>query len=211
MAGTDSRKARVVALPRALVGARPAHWRIAPVEPGRTPWYIRLILAAQRRKYGSALAPTLAWARLPRAFLALTLLYRVLDRKDARLAPGLRALVQVRVSQVNGCAYCVDLNAAAALERHVDAAKVAALAEWATAPAFDVRDRAALAYAEAMTASGRGVDDAVFTHLRRVFDEDEVVELTALVAFQNLTSKFNAALDIPAQGFCAMPRAKGDS
>ena len=65
--------------------ARP---RVAPIAAHRTPWYMRLILAAQRRKYGRALAPTLAWARLPRAFLALTLLYRALDRSGARLAPG---------------------------------------------------------------------------------------------------------------------------
>ena len=73
---------------------------------------------------------------------------------------------------------------------------------------FDARERAALAYAEAMTASGDGVDDTLFTRLRREFDEDEVVELTALIAFQNLSSKFNTALGIPAQGFCVVPRAK---
>ena len=185
--------------------ARP---RIAPITQDRTPWYLRLILAAQRRKYGRALAPTLAWARLPRAFLALTLLYRALDRPGARLAPGLRALVQVRVSQLNGCAFCVDLNSAAAIERHVDPEKLMALAESANAEVFDARECAALAYAEAMTAPGDGVDDALFARLRREFDDDETVELTALVAFQNLTSKFNTALGIPAQGFCVVPRAK---
>jgi len=196
-------------------GGQPANdpegQRVAPIMPGRIPWYMRLILAAQRRKYGKPLAATLAWARLPRAFLALTLLYRALDRRGARLAPGLRALVQVRVSQVNGCAFCVDLNSAAAVAREVDPEKLLALAGFSEAPEFDARERAALAYAEAMTESGNGVDDALFERLRHEFDEDEIVELTALVAFQNLTSKFNAALGVPAQGFCAVPHAKEDA
>jgi AhpD family alkylhydroperoxidase len=211
MASSEPHPGQVIALPRARAANGPARPGLAPIARGRSPWYVRLILRAQRRKYGRALAPALAWARLPRAFLALTLLYRALDRSGARLDPGLRALVQVRVSQLNGCAFCVDINSAAAMERRVDPAKLAALAEFAGAPAFDARERAALAYAEAMTESGRGVDDALFAALRREFDADEVVELTALVAFQNLTSKFNAALGIPAQGFCAAPRAKEDT
>jgi uncharacterized peroxidase-related enzyme len=210
MAGGEQLNAPDIAPARVRAADDAARPRIASIAPGRSPWYMRLILAAQRRKYGLALGPSLAWARLPRAFLALTLLYRALDRQGARLDPGLRALVQVRVSQLNGCAFCVDLNSAAAIGRHVDPGKLAALAESAEGQHFDARERAALAYAEAMTESGRGVDDALFAGLRRQFDEDEIVELTALVAFQNLTSKFNAALDIPAQGFCALRRAKED-
>ena len=64
---------------------------------------------------------------------------------------------------------------------------------------------AALAYAEAMTFSNREVDDALFDRLRRHYDEDTLVELTGLIAFQNASSKFNAPLDLPAQGFCRIP------
>jgi uncharacterized peroxidase-related enzyme len=188
-------------------GAAP-QWHVAPGRPATTPWYVRLVLAAQKRKYGRPLASSLAWARLPRAFVALTLLYRAIDRPGARLHPGLRAMVQVWVSQLNGCAFCVDLNSAAAITRQVDRAKLAALAKFASAAVFDARERAALAYAEAMTASHTGVDDRIFATLRSEFDEDEIIELTALVAFQNMTSRFNAALRIPAQGFCPLPRGK---
>jgi len=55
---------------------------------------------------------------------------------------------------------------------------------------------------------GGRVDDAVFARLHHEFADDAIVELTALVAFQNLSSKFNAALGVPAQGFCAAPGAK---
>jgi uncharacterized peroxidase-related enzyme len=186
-------------------GAKP---RIGNLPPGRYAWYVRLILSLQRRKYGRALEPALLWGRIPRAFLLLTLLYRSLDRADSPLDPVLRSLVQVRISQINWCAFCVDLNSAAALERHGSPDKLAALQEYETSPLFSDRERAALAYAEAVTDPARRVDDALFARLRRHFADEEIVELTALVAFQNMSSKFNAALGVPAQGFCAPGQAK---
>lgn len=169
------------------------------------PWYVRLILAAQRRKYGAELEPARLWGRLPRSFLFLTLLYRTLDRAGSPIEPALRALVQVRISRINWCAFCVDLNGAAALERAVAPEKLAALDDYERSPLYTERERAALAYAEAATDPARRVDDACFARLRARFDEHAILELTALVAFQNLSSKFNAALAVPAQGFCALP------
>lgn len=182
--------------------------RIGSLPPGRYPWYVRSILWLQRRKYGRALEPALIWGRIPRAFLMLTLLYRSLDRAASPLDPVLRSLVQVRISQINWCAFCVDLNSAAALERHGSPEKLAALQEYETSPLFSDRERVALAYAEAATDPARRVDDALFAQLQRHFTEQEIVELTALMAFQNMSSKFNAALGIPAQGFCAPSQAK---
>ena len=65
--------------------------------------------------------------------------------------------------------------------------------------------RAALEYAETVTITGASVSDALMAQLSKHFDEEGIVELTALVAFQNLSSKFNSALDVPAQGFCELP------
>lgn len=181
--------------------------RIAPQAAGY-PWYVRLILAAQRRKYGAELEPARLWGRLPRSFLFLTLLYRTLDRADSPIEPALRALVQVRVSRVNWCGFCVDLNGAAALEREVTAEKLAALDDYERSPLFTERERAALCFAESATDPARPVDDACFARLRARFDEPAILELTALVSFQNLSSKFNAALGVPAQGFCVLPNAQ---
>ena len=167
------------------------------------PWYVRLILALQRRKYGAELEPARLWGRMPLAFLMLTLFYRTLDRAGSPIEPALRALVQVRISQINWCAFCVDLNGAAALERAVAPEKLAALDRHETSPFFAERERAALAFAEALTDPARRVDDACFARLRAQFGEQAVLELSALAAFQNLSSKFNAALGVPAQGYCA--------
>ena len=173
------------------------------------PWYARLILALQRRKYGSELESARMWARLPRAFLALTLLYRSLDGGRSKIDPGLRALIQVHVSRINWCAFCVDLNGAAALERFVPAAKLEALPSYAHSQYFSERERAALDYAEAMTNSDIRVDETLRRRLAGFFAEAEILELTALVAFQNMSSKFNAALGIPPQGFCSVSTAGG--
>lgn len=179
--------------------------RVGGFPPSRYPWYVRLILKLQQRKYGHALQPALLWGRMPRSFLLLTLLYRSIDRADSPLEPELRSLVQVRISQINWCKFCVDLNSAAALDRHSTPEKLAALPAYATSPLFSGRERVALAYAEAVTDPARSVDEGLFAQLRRHFPDQEIVELTALISFQNMSSKFNAALGVPAQGFCRLP------
>ncbi|MFY9315908.1 MAG: carboxymuconolactone decarboxylase family protein [Burkholderiales bacterium] len=192
--------------PGACPDSRSAPRVTAP--PGTAyPWYVRLIFALQRRKYGAELEPARLWGRMPRTFLLLTLLYRSIDRAGSPIEAGLRALVQVRISQINGCGFCTDLNAATALERAVAPAKLAALAEYESSGLFTERERAALAYAEAATDPAKRVDDARFARLRAQFNEQAILELTALLAFQNLSSKFNAALAVPAQGFC-VPRER---
>jgi uncharacterized peroxidase-related enzyme len=172
------------------------------------PWYVRLIFWLQRRRYGQALEPSRLWGRLPRVFLGMSAMYGALDRRSSPLDPALRSLVQVRVSQINHCAFCVDINAASGLKRGAAQAKLAELARHAASAAFSEAEKAALAYAEAMTDSGRRSDEAVIERLRRHFSDDAIVELTALVAFQNMSSKFNAALGVPAQGFCSLDGVK---
>jgi len=193
-------------------GSSPPAARLAVPLGHVYPWYVRLIFALQRRRYGAELESARIWGRLPRSFLALTLMYRTLDRRGSPIEPALRALLQVRVSQINGCDFCVDLNAAAALERAVTPEKLAALEDFERSPLVTEREKAALAYAEALTDPARRVEDACFARLRTHFDEQETLELTALAAFQNLSSKFNAALSVPAQGFCvrASPAAARD-
>ncbi len=68
------------------------------------------------------------------------------------------------------------------------------------APQFDDRERAALEYADAMTITGREVDEALFARVRRFFDDDAIVELTETIAWENASAKFNRALRIPSQG-----------
>lgn len=185
--------------------------RVAERSPGQYPWYLRPFFWNQRRKYGQVLGPALVWARVPRLFLAVAALQGALDRRRSPLGAVLRSLVTVRVSQINHCGFCMDLNSAVLAKRAGAMDKVAALEGWRSSSLFDARERAVLDYAEAVTRPDQRVTDAQIAELRRHFDDNAIVELTGLIAFQNLSSKFNAALDVPSQGFCVAPaRARGD-
>jgi AhpD family alkylhydroperoxidase len=133
----------------------------------------------------------------------------MIDRRKSPIDPALRSLLTVRVSQINWCAFCVDLNAATLMKRGATAAKVEALAHWRESTLFDERERAALDYTEAMTQSDRRVGEELYVELKRHFADDAIIELTALVAFQNMSSKFNSALAVPPQGFCQLPAITG--
>ena len=78
--------------------------------------------------------------------------------------------------------------------------KILALAEYATSPLYTDAERVALEYADCITLSERDVDDALFARLRQFYDDDALVELTAVIAWENASSKFNRALRIPSQG-----------
>ena len=82
--------------------------------------------------------------------------------------------------------------------------KIRAIESAQTSELFSEPERAALAYAEAMTITGRKVDDALFARVRACYDEPQLVELTAAIAFENFRSKFNPALGVEAQGFCVL-------
>ena len=79
-------------------------------------------------------------------------------------------------------------------------AKILALPDYAASPLYDEAERVALEYADCMTISGREVDDALFERLCRSYDDEALVELTAIIAWENASSKFNRALRIPSQG-----------
>ena len=113
------------------------------------------------------------------------------------------------VSQLNGCRFCVDINSATLLKRGVPTDKVDALNAWQESGLFSERERVALEYAEAVTLRSDAIDEDLMNRLKKQFDEDAVIELTALIAFQNLSSKFNSALEVPPQGFCQIPQNEG--
>jgi alkylhydroperoxidase family enzyme len=86
--------------------------------------------------------------------------------------------------------------------------KFAALAEYSTSDLFDEREQAALEYADSMTITGRDVSDELFERLTRWFDQDALIELTATIAWENASSKFNRALRVPSQGLVEVIRER---
>jgi alkylhydroperoxidase family enzyme len=98
----------------------------------------------------------------------------------------------------------MDINASRGMQSGATEDKIRAVEQAAISPLFDEMERAALAYAEAMTITGQRVSDELFARVCKHFSEAQLVELTAAVALENFRSKFNVALGIEAQGFCIL-------
>ena len=77
--------------------------------------------------------------------------------------------------------------------------KIEAVTDYANSPLFTQEERLALEFADAMTITGRDVSEELFQRLRELFDEEALVELTATIAWENASSKFNRALRVPSQ------------
>ncbi len=75
-----------------------------------------------------------------------------------------------------------------------------ALSDYMVSPLYHEAERIALEYADCMTITGRETSDELFARLRQFYNDDELVELTEIIAWENASSKFNRALRIPSQG-----------
>lgn len=83
--------------------------------------------------------------------------------------------------------------------------KILAIPDYAASPLFSEQERVALEYADAMTITGREVTDELFERVRTFFDEDSIIELTMIIAWENSSSKFNRALRVPSQRLWKRP------
>ena len=111
--------------------------------------------------------------------------------KDLTIPLTLRELIKMRVSQINGCAYCLDMHAPEARAAGVSQQKLDVLAAWRESPAFDARERAALGWAEALTRiEATGVPDADYEALAAVFDGREQTEITMVTTTINAWNRF---------------------
>jgi alkylhydroperoxidase family enzyme len=88
--------------------------------------------------------------------------------------------------------------------------KIMALADYAASPLYSQAERVALEYADGMTITGRGVSDELFARLQNHYDADAIVELTAIIAWENASSKFNRALRVPSQQLWRPDRSAGN-
>jgi AhpD family alkylhydroperoxidase len=105
---------------------------------------------------------------------------------DCGLEPSLRELVKFRASQINGCAYCLDMHAKDARAGGEMEQRLYALSAWRETPFFTDRERAALAWTEAVTqVAATGVPDDVYQTARQQFDEKELVDLTLTIVAIN--------------------------
>ena len=122
--------------------------------------------------------------------------YRAIDAFDRSidLDPRLRELVRIRVSQLNGCAYCLDQHVGDAIAAGEGERRLATLAAWPESIFFTARERAALALAEQVTLIGEhGVTDEVWAAATEHFDDAELVQLLWAVIAINAWNRIAVA------------------
>lgn len=104
-------------------------------------------------------------------------------------------ILWLRVSQINGCAYCVDLHSREAKEHGATDRKLHHVATWWESPLFDDKERAALAYAEAVTRlDNQRVADDAYEPLKAHFDDQMIVEITIAIASMNAWNRLAIAM-----------------
>jgi AhpD family alkylhydroperoxidase len=115
--------------------------------------------------------------------------------KKTGLDEKLLELVKYRVSQLNGCAFCLDMHHKDAIHHGETEQRLHALPAWRECPWYSDAERAALAYTEALT-THPGVDDQVFTTLASFFNNKEITDLTFTIALTGVWNRLNIAFHI---------------
>jgi alkylhydroperoxidase family enzyme len=181
------------------------------LDPPRTLSY-RLGARFSRRRYGTVVDPLAAVGHNTRVGLAYGLFELQVERWR-KLDRGLKDLAVMATAAAIGCAWCMDFGYwESTMLHHVPAEKIRAVPHWRDSDVFTELERLVLEYAEAMTDTPPGVTDEMAERLRGHLSEAQFVELTAIVAVENLRSRINAALGLTSQGFkdrCEIPAAGG--
>lgn len=174
--------------------------RITGISPRTRNPLLRLLFRYARRRFGRDASPLFGYATNG-AVLGSILALEIGMERAHRLDGGLKKLAELRVAALVGCPFCLDIGSALLRESGVPERKLRELNEHASSDAFTALEKAALAWADRMTATPVEIDDADVRPLLRMLDEAQLVELTAAIAHENLRARMNHALGYGADGF----------
>ncbi|MET7854610.1 carboxymuconolactone decarboxylase family protein [Streptomyces avermitilis] len=177
--------------------------------PRRT-FFFRIVEWYSKRTYGKVLDPGKALAHHPRVLWA-DLRFEQSVAKWNRLDPDLKALAEMTAAATIGCAWCMDFGYWVSRERGMAREKLLDVPSWRDSAAYTPLERDVMEYAEAMTLTPPAVADDLAARLVDRLGEPAFVELTAMVAVENLRSRINSALGLTSQGFkdsCDVPSAR---
>ena len=177
-----------------------------PLDPPRTPLY-RLAEWYARRTYGAVPDPLPAMAHNMRV-LVTDLRFETSLARWKRLDPTLKALAVMAAAVSIGCSWCVDFGYWVSTNDGVDPVKLRDVPRWRDSDVYTDLEWQVMAYAEASTATPTEVTDEMVAGLRRHLDDAQLVELTMMIAVENVRSRFNSALGLSSQGFtdrCEIP------
>lgn len=142
----------------------------------------------------------------PEAFKAM--LHTEQTVRKSGLPESLLELVKIRSSQLNGCAWCLDMHTKDARAEGETEQRLYLVPVWREAPCYTAQERAALAWTEAVTKlDGGEVSDAVYAEARRHFDEKQLVDLTLAIIAINGWNRLNVAFRTTVGNYVS-PKAK---
>ncbi|HTA33269.1 MAG TPA: carboxymuconolactone decarboxylase family protein [Solirubrobacteraceae bacterium] len=174
---------------------------------------VRLVYRLSRRRLGRDVEPVAVYAHAP----GLLLGYGALEQATAgqhRVPERLKGLAETKAAALASCEFCCDIASSIAREAGVSEHQLLALPRYAESVEFSELERLVLDYATAMTRTPTCVSDELITSLREHFDERQLVELTHVIALENMRARFNSAFDMTPAGFsegmvCATPERPG--
>ena len=155
------------------------------------------------------LAPLDAYARAPRLLFGVGMLEDATARLH-RVPERLKVLAELKAATLTHCEYCIDIGSQIAHRAGISEAQLLALPHYRDSEEFDDAERLVLDYAVGVSSTPVTVPDELFDELRARFDEAQLVELTNVIALENMRGRFNLALGIGSAGFtegmvCAVP------
>ncbi len=185
--------------------------RIVPLAPSDAGPLVRLAYRFAARRFGAVPEPFTVLAHHRKLFVASAVQEMSAEKASTVLPASVRDLAVYRVASTVGCSWCVDFGSMLMRLEGLDVDRLQHIDEYGTSPLYSDDDRAAIAYADAMTATPTVVTDEQVADLERRFGKAGVVELTYQIALENQRARMNSALGIVDQGFstdsCRVPWA----
>jgi len=166
-----------------------------------------------KREFGEVPEPFTVAAHHPRLLVANAVHETLLKSGSKTLPDAVRDLAVLWTARTVGCSWCVDFGTMLMRLESLDTERLKHIDEYATSPLFTADERAAIAYADAMTTDPHNVTDEQVDDLKRRFGEAGVIELTYQIGVENMRARMYAALGITEQGFssgdaCRVPWAE---
>jgi alkylhydroperoxidase family enzyme len=189
--------------------------RLDPVPPHRAPWWIRAIYRYAKHRFGEVPEPFAVSAHHPGLLIAGSIHESAAERASRKLPANVRELAVYWTARKIGCSWCVDFGAMLQRLDGLDVDRLKDIDNYAASPRYTDDERAAIAYADAMTADPHTVTDEQVADLRRRFGDAGVFELTYQIGIENMRARVNTALGVTEQGFnsgdaCRIPWAGED-
>jgi AhpD family alkylhydroperoxidase len=183
--------------------------RIETVPPRRAGALVRVVYRIARRKLGRETDSIGVYAHAPRLLLGYGA-FEQATAAQARVPEHLKALAELKAAAMVSCEFCCDIGSHLARSAGVSEQQMLALPHYRESEHFDELERLVLEYAVAMSSTPAAVEEELFAQLRAHFDERQLVELTNVIALENMRARFNQALDMTPAGFsegrvCVVP------